>query len=99
MTQPMPQLPLAGSFEIFMHTEVTDTVTGFQGQIIARCEHLDGQRLYYVLATGGEGPLVGRWFDEDRIRPPAQVVTPTPVALYVSEEQKISLGLDEGRYK
>lgn len=78
MTQQLPQLPLAGSFEIFMHTEVTDPETTFTGRIVARCEHLDGQRLYYVLPENGHG---GIWFNEDRIRPPAQVVIPDPVGV------------------
>lgn len=73
------QLPLAGSFEIFMHTEVTDSVTGFTGHITARCEWEsdDGERTYQVTDTNGKTS----WFPEDRIRPPAQVVTPTPIGV------------------
>jgi len=74
------QLPLAGSFEIFMHTEVTDSESGFTGNIIARQESETGRRTYLVAAPGQRG-VAPRWFHEDRIRPPAQVVLPKPVGV------------------
>lgn len=67
---------LKGDFEIFMHTEVTDTETGFTGSIVARQEWEDGSRDYLVKGHDSQ-----RWFAEDRVRPPAQIVNPTPVGV------------------
>lgn len=77
---------LTGSFEIFMHTEVTDSETGFTGTIVARTEWEDGRRTYCVQPIGGDF-LDRMWFDEDRIRPPAQVIQAGSLLAFLAPEQ------------
>ena len=59
------------SFQYDLGTEARDTITGFTGKIIARQEHINGERKYCLApaATDG-GPIrTSQWIEEAYVEP------------------------------
>ena len=56
-------------FKLAMGSTVTDSITGFSGVVIARCEYLNGCLQYEVQPQAlHEGkPVEAKWLDEQRL--------------------------------
>lgn len=60
---------MKAQFMIAMGTEVKDTITGFSGKVVARCEYITGCNQYLITpGVDKEGSLRdSTWVDEQRI--------------------------------
>jgi len=54
--------------EIKLGQKVKDSITGFEGIAIAKCEYLNGTSMYEVTASDSSNKLDSHWIDTSRLK-------------------------------
>ena len=80
------------AFKYDLGLKVKCLITGFEGAILGRSDHLTGCNQYYVQGpVDKDGKMTdGHWFDEDRIKPTSGALN----YAYKSEETGSRPGAD-----
>lgn len=67
-----------------MGDKVKDTITGFKGKIVARCQYINGcDQCLVKPSVGDDGKMpVGEWIDDQQLKLQAEPKTKTPTTTF-----------------